>query len=296
MDQLPREELARIQKILEKNMLAISSSLQPYFKLLEKQLPFIQSAMASFAQAMSQIIAPLQKLQQPLLQFAESRRKQIRIVKAFQECNLWLAPSMMELSDKITQLYYEGKKHVIPSIISRYYKNNNWDILKKTVHNWDHNRFFHPRMGIIYDALEAHIDGKYTLSVPALLPHIEGITLDIIKKYDLPKLDEPIIYRKDTYGTDGAVTSPSRVFAQAAINAFSFEEFVAIESFLYYLERTLYFSPHGIRKGLKRLKRESQLKRHAILHGIQIKYATLMNSLRCFLALDVISLINDNDK
>lgn len=294
MNQLPPEELAKIQKMAEKQMLAISNSLQPYFKLLEQQLPFIQSVMASFAQAMSQYVAPLLKLQEPLLRIIESERQRKRVTVAFQECNLWLAPSMIELCEQITQLYYEGKKQVIPSIISRHYKKNDWAILKKTVNNWRSNKFFRPRMEIILDALDAHIDGKYTLSVPALLPHIEGIALDIIKKYDIPKLDKPLIFTKDTYGSNGVVTSPSRVFAQAAAT-FSFEEFIAIESFLYYLEKTLYFSPHGIRKGLRTLKKESQLKRHAILHGVQIKYATPMNSLRCFLALDVLSLINDDE-
>ena len=294
MEQLTPENLAKIQKMAEKQMLAISNSLQPHFKLLEQQLPFIQSAMASFAQAMSQYVEPILKLQQPLLRIIESERKRKRIAIAFEECNLWLAPSMIELYEHITTLYYEEKKQVIPSIISRYYKRNDWAILKKTANNWRSNKFFRPRMEIILDALDAHINSKYTLSVPALLPLIEGITLDIIKKYNIPKLDKPLIYTKHTYGSDGVVTSPSRVFAQVAINAFSFEEFIAIESFLYYLEKTLYFSPHGIRKGLKTLKKESQLKRHAILHGVQIKYATPMNSLRCFLALDVLSLINDD--
>jgi len=277
-------------------MIASSPIFQQSFKLLEQHLSSIQSAMDSFAQAMSQYIEPLLKLQQPLLQLAESVKKRERIIKAFQECNLWLAPSMLELSDKVTQLYYEGKKQVIPSVISRYYKKNDWYILKKTVYNWNNNRFFRPRMNIINDALDAHMNGKYTLSIPALLPHIEGITLDIIKKYNLPKIDKPLIYTKEQYGTDGVINSPSRAFSEMPIDAFNFEDFIAIESLLYYLESTLYFSPKGKRKGLRDLKKDSQLKRHTILHGIQINYATHMNSLRCFLALDVISLINDNDE
>jgi len=318
MEKLTQEELARIHKTARETSQALAKSMQllaggysqqlaksmqllagGYYQhlaknmqLLQKQLisPILQAQIA----AISKIVAPIQRLQQPLLRIIESERQRKRVTVAFQECNLWLAPSMIELCEQITQLHYEGKKQVIPSIISRHYKKNDWAVLKKAVNNWKNNRFFRPRMGIVLDALDAHIDGKYTLSVPALLPHIEGIALDIIKKYDIPKLDKPLIFTKDTYDSNGVVTSPSRVFAQVAAT-FSFEEFIAIESFLYYLERTLYFSPHGIRKGLKTLKKESQLNRHAILHGVQIKYATPMNSLRCFLALDVLSLINDDE-
>ncbi len=291
MNQNPFEDSAKLLTTLGEKTIAISNILQPYFVFFGKHFLAIQESMASFAQAMSQYTSALQE---PLLRIMVSEEKKQRTVKAFQECDLWLAPSMLKLSDKITQLYYEGKKQVIPSVISRYYRNNNWSILRNTVHYWGLNSYFAPRMNIIYDALGAHVNGKYTLSIPTLLPHIEGIASDIVKKHKIPKLKEPVIYTKAEYGMDGAVTQPSRVFSGVAINAFSYEEWTAIEGLLYYLEGILYFSPPGSRKGINNQKNQPQLKRHLILHGIQKKYATSMNSLRCFLALDVLSLINEN--
>ena len=147
-------------------------------------------------------------------------------------------------------------------------------------------------MGIIYDALEAHVNGKYTLSVPTLLPHIEGIATEIVEKYNLPKLDKPLIYRAKPYGKDGEKTYASRVFAHVGISALDFEEWVAVESLLYYLEGTMYQSPRRRGKKLKDFATKDILNRHSILHGTHTKYATPMNSLKCFLALDVLSLID----
>lgn len=305
MEQLSQEELARIQKAAREASQALAKSLRllaggnlkhltKNMQLLQKQLisPILQDAIRTTIAALSQWVEPMLRSQQWLLQLMESEAKKRRVAKAFEECDLWLAPSMTELTDKIVQLYYEGKKQVIPSIVTRYYKKNNWDILRKTVSSWEDNSFSRPRMGIIYDALEAHINGKYTLSVPALLPHIEGVATDIVEKYHLPKLDKPLIYRGDAYGKKGAITSPSRVFGQVAISALSFEEWVAVESLLCYLEGTMYLSPRKVGKKLKHFATKDILNRHSILHGAHIKYATPMNSLRCFLALDVLSLID----
>lgn len=286
MEQLLQEELARIQK-------AAIESLQSQAKQLT--IPFSQDIIRAQAAFMSQWNRRLKKLQQWSRQIAAEEAKCERITKAFQECDLWLAPSMMELTDKLVQLYDEGKKQVIPSIIARYYKRNNWTILKKTVSNWKSNSFFRPRMGIIYDALDAHINGKYTPSVPALLPHIEGVAREIVEKYKLPELDKPIIYTKEQYGKDGAKTWPSAVFNRVAINAFSFEELVAIESLLYYLEGTMYLSPRGRGKKLEDFATKDILNRNSILHGRHLKYATSMNSLKCFLALDVLALIDTEE-
>ena len=288
MEQLTPEELARIEKMARETSQTLAKALQPLVKsiqLLQKQ----------WVESFQNWVEPFQKLQQPFLQLMRTRAEIRRTAQVFQECNLWLTPSMVGLTDKIVKLYYEGKKQVIPSIISRYYKGNNWAILRETVSNWESNSFFQPRMEIIYDALEAHIEGKYTLSVPTLLPHIEGIAREIVEKYNLPKLEGPVIYRKRAYGKNGVKTWPSTVFAHVGISDLSVEEWVAVESLLYYLEGILYFSPGDFQKELERLKRQSKLNRQSILHGVQIKYATPMNSLRCFLALDVLSLLSDKD-
>lgn len=281
MERLTPEELARIQETMGGTSQALAKTLQPSMENLQLLL--------------KQWGEPLKKLQQPFLQLMRTRAEIRRIAEAFQECNLWLAPSMVGLTDEVVKLYYEGKRQVIPSIIARYYKRNNWAILRETVSKWKSNSFFRPRMGIIYDALEAHINGKYTLSVPAVLPHIEGIARDIIKKHNLPELPKTLICRETNYGKGGEKTLPSTVFGEVAISALSFQEWVAVESFLYYLEGTMYLSPRRTRKKLEDFAAKDILNRHSILHGSHLKYATSMNSLRCFLALDVLALIDTEE-
>ena len=278
MERLTPEELARIQKTTEEISQALAKTLQPLVETVQLM--------------QKQWVEPLKKLQQPFLQLMRTRAEIRRIAEAFQKCNLWLAPSMVGLTDEVVKLYYEGKKQVIPSIIARYYKRNNWAILKETVSNWESNSFFRPRMGIIYDALEAHMNCKYALSVPALLPHIEGIAREIVKKYNLPELPQLVICRKISYGENGDKTWPSTVFGEVAMGALSFQEWVAVESFLYYLEGTMYLSPRRVGKKLEDFATKDILNRNSILHGRHLKYATSMNSLKCFLALDVLALID----
>lgn len=288
MEQLPQKELASIQETMNEISQALAKRMQPLvesLQLLQKQ----------WNRLTSQWVEPIQGLKLALLKIAQSSAERKRIAQAFQACDLWLAPSMIGLTDKVVQLYYEGKKQVIPSIIARYYRRNNYAILRKTVSNWESNSFFRPRMGIIYDAVEAHTNGKYTLSVPALLPHIEGIAVEIVEKYNLPKLDYPLIYRENAHGKSGEKTYPGRVFAHVGMSELNFEEWVAVESLLYYLEGTFYLSPRRVGKKLKDFAASRILNRHSILHGANTRYATHMNSLRCFLALDVLSLIDGGE-
>ena len=68
---------------------------------------------------------------------------------------------------------------------------------------------------------------------------------------------------------------------------------VMISSLLRYLEgSTLY--QHEDFRDYPRIRRLKTLNRHAILHGFQVDYATRLNSLRCFLALDSLSMLKGN--
>lgn len=287
MEQLIQEELVKLQETISELSQAITESMQP----------FVESIQA-IAKSTQPFVESIQAITQPLVEstrlLSESMERRRRIIQAFQACDLWPVPSMKGLTDKIVQLYDDGKKQVIPSVVSRYYKKNDHAILRKAVSRWEDNSFFRPRMGIIYDALETHINGKYTLSIPTLLPHIEGIARRIVETYNLPersKLKDPLICREVHCGKKGAITWPSAIFGEVAIGDFT--GWIAAESLLYFLEGTLYISQGDFQKNLDRLERESRLNRHSILHGIQIKYATPMNSLRCFLVLDALSSLID---
>lgn len=113
---------------------------------------------------------------------------------------------------------------------------------------------FAPRRQILMDAVTAHFDGAYTLSVPVLFSQIEGILRDIgalAPKDDL----KPTIKRDWDSRTLFGLTDSAAMF-----NAF------------------LYRLYEGQRSG-------GDLNRNPVLHGTDTGYATLENSLILVLTL-----------
>lgn len=66
----------------------------------------------------------------------------------------------------------------------------NPEFLTKLVCSWDKVSSFTDRSQLFNDALPAHANGQYTLSISALLPHIEGVITDWIYE-KLPATDIP---------------------------------------------------------------------------------------------------------
>lgn len=205
--------------------------------------------------------------------------------KPFVECGLWLTPSMTPGIVRIAvEKYEQGKKRVIPNIVEGFYRRNNHEMLKHAVASWSDIEFYSPRMHIFKDALDAHISGKWTLTIPTLLPHIEGIAGEILRSNGLHIKKEIAIF------DGGAKTVPSSVFRNFPELEETSIKYIVISSFLDYLERTLYISSSFENSKIRIL---AKLNRHAILHGYQINYATRLNSLRCFLALDSLSWLKE---
>ncbi len=168
--------------------------------------------------------------------------------------------------------YNAGHKSSITNLMKFLYGNNNWNYLEKTVNSWSSYKFFNKqRMKIIKDALSAHKNGKYTLSIPALLPIIEGISGDFCKTQEI------LLSRS-------ATTQKAReTLAKIKSNG---EEYLS-ELVLFFIENQLYVHTDL----LKSSKNKKYLNRHGILHGSYSGYADCARSLRCFLLLDVFTLL-----
>jgi len=96
--------------------------------------------------------------------------------EAFKSAGWSIAPSMnRELKEKVVLLHQQNKTRYVSQVVLGYYHRNNFERLKNTVATWETNPLFSSRMHIFKAALEAHCNGTYTLSVPALLAQIEGI-------------------------------------------------------------------------------------------------------------------------
>ncbi len=114
------------------------------------------------------------------------------------------------------------------------------------------------RKEILSDALLAHIEGKYNLSIPAILPHLEGIIVEALefngkmRPGELKRLLESMLDQEESFDT-------------------------ALKS--YYLENVLVGFEHG-------KEPESFLSRHSILHGNDVMYGSHENSLKLILLID----------
>ncbi len=214
----------------------------------------------------------------------QNKRLQELRFKPLTDCGLWLAPSMLpRMISDVVEKYEQGKARTIPMMIEGYYRINGFQNLKEAVSGWKSIKYYSQRMQIFEDALEAHINGKWTLSIPSLLPHIEGISREILKANNWTIVGSKVMVEH------GHSTFPSKVFQNLHIEDFSLDYFL-LGILVYYLESTLYsyVNLNGSRVGKMR-----KMNRHGILHGVQLKYATRLNSLRCFLALDSLSVFVD---
>lgn len=249
-----------------------------------KSMQYLQRYLADTAKLIPPIVPPA--LPEYILQLGQYlERRNISI--PFTECGLWITPSMTpNLVKVVIERYEQGKKRTIPAVVAGFYMQSNWQILSDAVKRWESYEFFTPRMPIFYDALEAHINKKWTLTVPTLIPHIEGIAGEILLANKLVLSKDAIIL------TQGQKTYPSSLFGKLRADKVTPTMDVVISSLLYYLEGTLY--EYKDFKKYPRIRRLKTLNRHAIMHGYQLNYASRLNSLRCFLALDSLSMLKGN--
>lgn len=206
------------------------------------------------------------------------------------EAGFWVVlSSPLSLLRALRELIEEGEvtPEKVRQLFVDFYSANDFYYLKLMVQDWENHKAFSGRMEVISDALDAHIDGKYTLSIPAILPIIEGILTEILGKRDR-KMEEWAKNAIEEYYTD-YLQEASRDAVIAYITGAAL--YVAIPPQYFTSERYVeWLKQHGMV--------ESQvLQRHAILHGVQKDYASKENSLRAFLLLDILaSLSKSNDE
>lgn len=197
--------------------------------------------------------------------------------EAFNTAGWTIAPSMpFELREHVVDMHKQGKTQYISRIIMGYYQRNNHRHLIETVESWESNPSFAPRMHILKDALQAHCQGLYTLSVPAITPHIEGVLTDYV--LDNKKIVNLRIIKE--------------VYEAAIGNAddYEFSRWMIATTLRYQLQTNTYVTTifkDELRKSVNR----RQVTRHTVLHGVALKYDKPINSLKAFLILDAISVL-----
>ena len=199
----------------------------------------------------------------------------VSLGKKPEEANFWITPSMtIEFLTKLNKLAQSRElvSRKIEKAFLHYYNLENYINLRMMVLSWRKSSYFASRIKIINDAKDAHINRKYTLSIPVLLPQMEGILSSLSGK---------------------SAGKPGRMFEELLLERDSDVYHFLSKSIIYKLGLgsalfggipQKYFTPEKYNEWAKKNEGSSDLllNRHAILHGVQLKYAGQSNSLRHF--------------
>jgi hypothetical protein len=172
----------------------------------------------------------------------------------------WPPPGHLSaiLLDKISLSFEKGKitAQDVDEILVHFY---NKDRLQEIVDTWSEQKFIQPRMKILREVVTAHIEGRYELSIPSLLPQIEGIIADINKhagRMNFPNIKE---YVEAMFARDTRFDRVGKTFFLSIL----YENFEWQDPIPF-------------------------LSRNAILHGADTNYASASNSLRLILMFDLL--------
>lgn len=123
---------------------------------------------------------------------------------------------------------------------------------------WSERDHLSHRMKILTEAISAHIEGRFELSIPALLPQVEGIIADI-------KRHTGRMNQKNIVGYIDSILVDNSRFNRIGK---TFLVTTLVENFEWQQGPIPFFS------------------RHAILHGADTNYASATNSLRLILIIN----------
>lgn len=181
----------------------------------------------------------------------------------------------------------EEVRKELDAALGEYFRRDDHAALSKMVHKWGEH--FAARQHIFRDALWAHKQGRYTLSIPALAAQVEGILRDLTKEYGHRY---PWIERFNDafgYGYDRKNPAPPPTVDEIVA------EFRALPVFYRY-ERAEELETHLALRSINELYKNgefsdpeftSSVRRHPILHGVFTNFGEL-ESLRLFFILGLL--------
>lgn len=160
---------------ISKNKTKIPASL--YFDL-------IQTLSRDPEAKIREIVSP--EIQEWLEPFTKIQ-KALKAIKNFQQKPIyekfefnWLTFLTLDQMLTLLQMHKEGKDKEIENMLMRVSKNESF--FKNLLEELSEIPLFQPRLRVLKEALRAHVDGKYALSIPCMLAQIEGILWDIAHK------------------------------------------------------------------------------------------------------------------
>jgi hypothetical protein len=168
--------------------------------------------------------------------------------------------SIRQLRESVLLHKEEGETAMNDAILA-YFNEDDCELLDAISQDWLRIPYLRDREQIIGDAVYAHKNGKFTLSIPALLPLVDGLSAEII---GIPSMRAVALLAEDRRAHD------REVWVQG------FCEFVA----------NVYYKGYDFGKDAA-----PYLNRHGILHGRVFDYPSALNSTRVFLLIDAVAQI-----
>ena len=168
----------------------------------------------------------------------------------------WTIPSLKHIIDE----YKKGNTNGIEQEIIKFFSNKK---LEEMLTSWQKNNKLSGRIHILKDVVWAHIQKKYTLSIPVVLPNIEGII-------------------NENSGRKGII-KPSE--SLSILKTYLKEELDSNSLLALYPLALLKFTEKLFREGFEWGK-PSNKGRHPILHGQHTNYDDEVFSLKLILLID----------
>ena len=185
------DSMARVILTPPKSLIVFIEQYQKFALQMQKQLSAAYDPI--FIQTIQKFLLPPE--------VAEQRKKAGTISKAgkiLSSLGWWIFPDMTpDDFEKYIKWHEEDNDSMIQEVLITYYDN-----VEGIMEDWENNPELKKRIRILEDVIWAHKEGKYTLSVPSILPQIEGIIIEgtgeegYIKQKEIPKLAEKLISQR----------------------------------------------------------------------------------------------------
>jgi|GEM_PF-6469260 len=171
----------------------IQEQMQPVLQAMQLVQPYLDG-LNELARRTQPAILALQRLEEQyrphMLAIAEGMRRfeefNAGLVERHKNETLALPPFFNEITlPDLYEIFKEREKPAL-EIYREFFADR--EHVKLLLESWSENRFYEDRKPILRDALDAHLEGKHTLSIPAFLAQVEGILCEIFDVRDHGKV------------------------------------------------------------------------------------------------------------
>ncbi len=253
--------------------MALQKAFQSVFKDYEVTYKII---LASYFRPFQDVLLEVGKSFRPILD-TFSKLKARMLEDTLCSHRWWPVPGLpVEFYEGVLILIEKGETRRVNRYICDWFRWNRYRRLTRMARRWDDNRYFRRRRPIYRQALTGHRRGLYSLTVPALVPLVEGIARDYLWE-------------------EHCISERRGLTAIKEALSLNIPDDVYHEELQQILIQFLTSSTFADTDRDNVLTSGYELNRHGVAHSRHIHYGSEANSLRCFLLLETLyQFMSDN--